>query len=266
MKRSKASNKLIGPPRTVLRYLVGWLDQVKSLGAFRNTLICVVVVCLAWFLVFYHKPYVDIVNNLSLGPELVKYRRHIRMPAAQLYHSVVFLALPLLSLPLLKYRATGGSLDRLGIRLGNWRVWMLDVGVAYVVIATLILIFGRDAAFLKMYPLFKPAGNSWQFFICYQLIQLAYMFSWEFLFRGYMLFAAKKEIGPAAAVILQCLPFALLHAGKPELESIGSILAGLYLGMLALRANSMLPCAILHFAAAFTMDLLAVLSRTGKGI
>ena len=72
-----------------------------------------------------------------------------------------------------------------------------------------------------------------------------------------------KLTGRPLAVIVQCLPFALLHVGKPELESIGSILAGLYLGVLALRANSMLPCAILHIAAALTMDLLATLNRMG---
>ena len=42
----------------------------------------------------------------------------------------------------------------------------------------------------------------------------------------------------------------------------GSILAGIYLGVLALRANSMLPCAILHFAAACTMDVYATVLRT----
>ena len=124
---------------------------------------------------------------------------------------------------------------------------------------TVILIVGRSDTFAKFYPLYKPAANAWSTFLWYQLIHLAYMLAWEFLFRGYILNAIAPEIGKPAAVIVQCLPFAILHMGKPELESFASIAAGLYLGVLALRANSVLPCIILHFAAALTMDLYATL-------
>lgn len=241
-------------PTGVIAYLGAWFGEFRSLWTYRNTLICMIVICLVWFLGFYHAPY--------------KYHKHIdgwfmqyryRLPVTQLYHALIFLIIPLFSLIFLK------PSNRCGLRLGHWKRWIGDVVPAYVVILILILIVGRRADFLNKYPLYKPAATSWRIFLWYELIHLTYMFGWEFLFRGYMLFATEKELGRAAAVIVQCLPFALLHAGKPELEAIGSIVAGLYLGILALRANSMLPCAILHFSAALTMDVVAILGRSGHG-
>jgi len=228
-------------------YIRAWFVQFRSLGRFRNTLICTVTVCVVTFIGYYHSP------ARWVGSPLQQYR----VPLHQLFHCVLFLAVPLLTLPLLK------PANRLGLRLGNWRVWLVDIVVAYAVIATLILIFGRSETFYQHYPLYRPAGRAWQTFAWYQAVHLGYMLGWEFLFRGYMLNGTEREIGRPAAVIVQCLPFAVLHMGKPELESFGSIAAGLYLGILALRANSVLPCVILHFAAAFTMDLYAVALHAG---
>lgn len=205
-----------------------------------------VVVCLIAFIQYYHRP------SQWMDPS---WRPH-HVPIQQLFHAALFLAIPLATWPLLR------SPNRLGLRLGHARTWLIDVAVAYAVILTVILIVGRSDTFARFYPLYRPAANAWQTFLWYQLIHLTYMFAWEFLFRGYMLQATAPEIGKPAAVVLQCLPFAILHIGKPELESFGAIAAGLYLGILALRANSFLPCAILHFAAACTMDLYATLLRT----
>ncbi len=241
---------MIKPIRSTASYLGGWLERFKLLATVRNTLICSIVLCMVIFLGYYHKPY------LLIWPGLSKYR----IPAIQLYQGLLYLLVPLLTIPLLR------SPNRLGLRLGNWRVWIVDIVIAYLVLVVLILIFGRGEAFARTYPQFKPAGRNFGTLLWYHLILLVYMFGWEFLFRGYMLFATEKELGKPAAVILQCLPFAILHAGKPELEAIGSIIAGLYLGLLALRANSMLPCAILHFAVACSMDIFAIFCRMSRAI
>lgn len=50
-----------------------------------------------------------------------------------------------------------------------------------------------------------------------------------------------------------------MHTGKPAPEVWGSILAGIVLGLVALRGRSFIPAAILHFAVAATLDLLVLL-------
>jgi len=228
-------------------YFHQWFELLKSFAPYRNTLICAVAVCVVVFLSYFHQPY------RYLWPGLYP---EYRVPARLLYQGLLYLLAPMLTIPLLR------PANRLGLRIGRWRLWLIDVALAYLVLLVLILVFGRGQAFLKTYPLFKPAGRHWPTLFWYELILLTYMLGWEFMFRGYLLFGTEKELGKPAAVILQCVPFALLHLGKPELEAVGSIFAGLFLGLLALRANSFLPCAILHFAVACTMDLFAIFHRS----
>ena len=73
-----------------------------------------------------------------------------------------------------------------------------------------------------------------------------YMFAWEFLFRGYMLFGLEKSIGKSA-IFVQAIPFVLLHLGKPFLETLACIPGGFIFGYVAHRTRSFLPCFIIHF-------------------
>ena len=54
------------------------------------------------------------------------------------------------------------------------------------------------------------------------------MFNTEFLFRGYLLFSLKEELGKAPALVLHAIPYALVHLGKPTLEVPYSFFMGLF--------------------------------------
>jgi membrane protease YdiL (CAAX protease family) len=84
------------------------------------------------------------------------------------------------------------------------------------------------------------------------------MFTWEFLCRGYLLFAFERRVGGAAAIAIQTIPFAVMHVGKPGPEAIGAIIAGIVLGIIALRNRSFIPGTILHWSVAVTLDLFAI--------
>ena len=73
-----------------------------------------------------------------------------------------------------------------------------------------------------------------------------YMFAWEFLFRGYMLFGLEKSIAKGA-IFVQVIPFVLLHLGKPFLETLACIPGGFIFGYVAYRTRSFLPCFVIHF-------------------
>jgi uncharacterized protein len=233
---------------TIKQYFENWFYQIGEFRKYRNTTICVLVVCLVTLFQRHHSP----AEYFYLG----QYQKYF-LPLTFLTYGLTLLVVPLLTAPLLL------PSNRFGFRLGKVRTWAVDVGIAWLILFVLILIFGRTPAFLYMYPLFKPPGNqwTWKIFLFFQLCQFIYMFGWEFIFRGYLLFSTKKELGVIPALILQMLPFAFLHIGKPEMEVYGSVLAGLFLGLIALRANSFLPCVFLHFSVALTMDLFAVLYK-----
>lgn len=230
----------------VIHYFQDLLRQAGEFRRYRDTTIAVILVCLVTMINRHH----SFANWALTGSN-----RQYFIPITFLSYGVILFFIPLLSSPLL------GPSERFGLRLGNARTWLIDIGIAWFILLVLILIFGRSPGFYLFYPMYKPAGYAWSQFVFYQSCQLTYMIGWEFIFRGYLLFTAKKEVGVIPAIIIQMLPFAYLHLGKPELELYGSVLAGLLLGLIAIRANSFLPCAILHFAVALTMDLFAILYK-----
>ncbi len=83
------------------------------------------------------------------------------------------------------------------------------------------------------------------------------MFSWEFFFRGFMLFGLKQRFGNYS-ILIQTIPFAVMHYSKPFPEAIGSIVAGLFLGVLAFETRSFIYGAAIHWLVAMTMDLVAI--------
>ena len=113
-------------------------------------------------------------------------------------------------------------------------------------------------SFSNVYPHLNSARDSWNVFIIYEIGLLIYMIAWEFIWRGYMLFGLYEKFG-FYAIFIQMIPFVILHNGKPMLETFGAILAGLALGILALRTKSIFYCVIAHMSVMFSIDLISTL-------
>lgn len=135
---------------------------------------------------------------------------------------------------------------KLGLELGDARLWARYVLVFGLVMGVVILAVTRlDPSFAGYYHHYRPAGEGLPAFLAYAACYAVYLFGWEFFFRGFLVFGLEPKLGDFAAVV-QAVPFALLHIGKPELEAYSSIVGGLLLGVLALRTRSMWPCFLLH--------------------
>jgi membrane protease YdiL (CAAX protease family) len=67
----------------------------------------------------------------------------------------------------------------------------------------------------------------------------------EFLFRGFLMFALVRAIGPIG-VLVATLPFVFSHLTKPELELFSTLAGGMAYGWLAWRTGSILWGAIAH--------------------
>lgn len=142
-----------------------------------------------------------------------------------------------------------------GIRLGNLKTWLKDLIILLLIMLPILLITFKFTNFKSVYPLSINARKGVDNFIIYQTAQLIYMFGWEFFYRGFMLFGLSKKIDPRLAILIQTVPFAIMHYRKPPLEAYGSIITGIFLGIIAIRARSFLPCAILHFLVALVADI-----------
>jgi membrane protease YdiL (CAAX protease family) len=143
------------------------------------------------------------------------------------------------------------------IGLGDVRFGLLAVLVLYLAFLPILIPTSLSAEFHSKYPLFTEARHSALNFALHEIAYVIYFVGWEFIFRGYLLFGLRPAIG-FYAVFVQTIPFAILHFGKPEVETMAAILAGVILGYLALRARSFWYGWMLHSLIAVTNDILAV--------
>ena len=162
----------------------------------------------------------------------------------------------------------GRSVAKDGFGLGRLRFWVPWTGLFLAFMLLVVVQFaGRQPGFEQYYPMFRPDWfaydpelHGWWFFVIYEATYVVYFLGWEFFFRGFMLFRLEPEFG-AKAILIQAVPFALMHINKPPLEFHSSLLAGIVLGWLAWRSRSFWPCFLLHAGVAVTMDLTALVNR-----
>jgi len=127
-----------------------------------------------------------------------------------------------------------------GVRIGRWKPALILTAVCLA--AMLAILYGASKI-----PQFSSYYHTQVIDWPDLLLDAAlYMFAWEFLFRGYMLFGLEKSIGKSA-IFVQAIPFVLLHLHKPLLETLACIPMGFIFGYIAYRTRSFLPCFIIHF-------------------
>jgi membrane protease YdiL (CAAX protease family) len=184
---------------------------------------------------------------------------------------LVFNAVVLLWLPLLfTFFALPGGPGELGFARGDWRAAGRWTVALYLLMLPVVVVAAHTDLFQHVYPLRSLVRQEPRFrllpflsltphTIYYELTYGFYFFCWEWFFRGFLLFGLARGCG-RWAILLQAVPFGFFHWGKPAPEIAGSFIAGLILGELALRARSFLPCFVLHWAVAVTLDLLVLSS------
>lgn len=145
-----------------------------------------------------------------------------------------------------------------GITLGDYSAGIKITLIFLVIMLPIVWFASSLSEFSKTYPHLTSAKESWRIFLIFEAGMLIYMFSWEFIWRGFMLFGLKERFG-YYAVLIQMIPFLILHNGKPAPETFGAIIAGVALGILALRTNSIYYCVLTHMSVMFSIDLISTL-------
>jgi membrane protease YdiL (CAAX protease family) len=148
---------------------------------------------------------------------------------------IYFMILPILTIVLILRK---NPLD-FGFRPGNVKVWSFYVVATIIVALPILFAASRIPELASFYSM--PQFNVGS----YALETTVYLFAWEFIFRGFLLFGLKDKL-KESSILIQMVPFVLLHFGKPEIETISTILTGLYFGWVAYRGNSFWPAFIIH--------------------
>jgi len=175
------------------------------------------------------------------------------------YYWFLTTALTLLLIPALVAKfGTREPFSNYGFQFGDRKLgWRVAVAISMLMIPIVILGVIVYPSFIEKYPICKAASSSWQVFLPYQAAYGVYMFSWEFFFRGFMLFGLERKFGNYS-ILIQTIPFAIMHYSKPLPEALGSIIAGILLGVLALETRSFIYGAAIHWLVAMSMDTVAI--------
>jgi uncharacterized protein len=136
-----------------------------------------------------------------------------------------------------------------GFSLGEWKVGLTITILGILFMAPVIYYLGSGDASMQEYYKANVNGLPWNTFLD--------LIGWEFLFRGWILFGYARKFGPEALWI-QAVPFALMHNGKPEVETLSTIFGGFAFGWVAYRTKSFVWPFLIHwFIATFIIIVAA---------
>jgi membrane protease YdiL (CAAX protease family) len=194
-----------------------------------------IVVMMVALLIDFHRDFLPDEVVFRRDPEILR--------IATLQRFVLFVAVPV-AVVLLLFR---DDPRRYGLRLGDWRAGLTLAGIGTAIMLPIVIWAGHQPSFATYY---SPSGTN--------LPDLALtngldVFSAEVLFRGFVMFTLLRTVGPLA-VLLAAVPFTFSHFGKPELETLSTLLGGSIFGWLDWRTGS-----ILYSAAAHLVILTAVM-------
>ena len=138
-----------------------------------------------------------------------------------------------------------------GFGFGHWRegLFWTAVGCAGM---SVILWFLAQSGDMQSYYAARGNESAWKTVY----ITAVEMFGWEFIWRGFMLFALIPHIGLGPALWIQAIPFAFMHLNKPEIETLSTLFGGFAFGWVAWRTNSFVYPFLIHtYIASFTLLL-----------
>lgn len=141
-----------------------------------------------------------------------------------------------------------------GFTLGDWKAGLVLTLLGAAIMAPILYVFGQRDPALNAYYRDRTTGLPWTTFLD--------LVGWEFLFRGWILFAYARRFGPEA-LWLQSVPFVIAHIGKPELETFFTIIGGFGFGWVAWRTRSFVWSFLIHWFVATFLILVAAATHPG---
>ncbi len=135
-------------------------------------------------------------------------------------------------------------------------------GLCLLVVIPCVFVVSRSPDFANYYPFYKKCSRSWFDLMVWESMYIAQFFALEVFFRGFMLTPLRRNLG-SGAIFAMCVPYVMIHYGKPYLESSVAFLAGVALGSLSMRTRSIYSGFLVHVTVALLMDALALMGAGG---
>ncbi len=140
-----------------------------------------------------------------------------------------------------------------GLGLGRWKEGLIWTVVGIAIMAPILWYLGtHDPAMRQYYRVGAERSTGmilWEWGV--------EMFAWEFIWRGFYLAALLRVMGPGPAILLQGVPFAFMHMGKPEFEALSTPIGGTCFAFVAWRTRAFWPAFLIHWFMIVFLELAA---------
>lgn len=176
------------------------------------------------------------------------------IPASFWGHVLIVLVAYLL-IPLAISTALGFRLSELGLKPPNRKGVKLFL-LLFALSIPLSLYGATIPSMRNYYPVFPYSGPG--SFLLGELGMGLIMLAHEAFYRGFLLFPLARKNEPVA-IILQDIPYTLVHIGKPGIEVPYALVAGIIFAKMDLEGESFLPSFLLHWLGSAFFDVLCVL-------
>jgi len=153
------------------------------------------------------------------------------------------------------------NIKSFGLKIGNGKLGLQIIGLATLIVPICALTTVLDKDMISTYPLIDfNTYSSWWMIALYFTSYIAYYIGWEYLFRGIALQGTKDKIGIFGAILFTTMISSLIHTsigafGKPLIETLSAIPAGLIFGYISTKTDSIYYSLYTHALVGILTDI-----------
>jgi membrane protease YdiL (CAAX protease family) len=153
------------------------------------------------------------------------------------------------------------SIAHFGLSRAQGKLHLTYLSPVLVLTVLTMLFFSRRRKIYSRYPEIRGARVSRFYFTMNALTYGMYLYGYECLFRGFLLFGLREPIGDLPAAIVSMTFVTLAHIGTAFPVVMGSSISGIIFSYMALLTGSIWHVFFLHVFIGVGMDYLCVKYR-----
>jgi membrane protease YdiL (CAAX protease family) len=159
----------------------------------------------------------------------------------------------------------GYTISQVGINMNRFAGSLLWIVILGAFLISMNFFLTRNPKSLKSYPQIQK--ESWNFYLILinTLSWAGYLFAYEFMFRGLLLFPLVNHLGITAAIIINTILYSATHFYKGVQEVIGAIPLGIALCLLTIEYGNILIAFFAHLCLALSCEYFALFRQQKTG-
>ncbi len=131
--------------------------------------------------------------------------------------------------------------------------------ISLIILIPIILMFtyslSKKSTHQKLYPLIRTSHWSINLYATNLLSWIVYLFAYESLFRGLLLFSSLEIYGVLPAIAINTILYSFAHIPKGKFETISAIPLGIAFCIASLYTGTFMTAFILHFTMTISNDV-----------